>query len=388
MSFGKTIRGALSYNEQKIHDGTAELILASQFSRDINEMGFSEKLLRFEKLNQLNEKTKTNTLHLSLNFPPDEQLDQEKLQLIAIDYMERIGFGDQPFLVYQHKDTGHPHVHIVTTTIQSNGKPIFLHNLAKRKSEPARKAIELEYNLIKADGRKQTSYLGSSTKISNIVSRVVNEYKYASLDELNAILRQFNVIADRGGPESFLYQKGGLVFFQIDKDGYKIGKSIKASSIYKSPTLPVLVRKFQRNNVSKLYYVKKVQGKVSYALTNSSSAFEFGQLLKEKDVGCSVQYGNNGEITSISFVDHISKTVFKSEDIGLTIPAVLGKLRIQQNPTISDKHISYVKDDIPSHAASSNHYPFTIIKTLLSSDQYQPQISPEFFKKKKKKRKQ
>lgn len=126
MKMGKSIKGALSYNEQKVRQGSAELILAAHFSRDIAEMGFSEKLARFEKLTQLNEKSKTNTLHLSLNFSPDDVLDTETMQRIAADYMERIGFGKQPFLVYQHNDTAHPHIHIVTTTIKQDGKGRYL----------------------------------------------------------------------------------------------------------------------------------------------------------------------------------------------------------------------------------------------------------------------
>ena len=275
MSFGKTIRGALSYNEDKVRNGTADLILASHFSRDTGDMGFSEKLMRFEKLNQLNEKTKTNTLHIVLSFSPEDQLDNEKLQLISRDYMDKIGFGDQPFLVYEHTDTSVTHLHIVTTTIRSNGKPIFLHNLAKRKSEPARKEIEIDYNLIKAKGRKQSAYLGKTAKISNTVSRIINEYKFASLDELNCILRQFNITADRGAPGSFMYQKGGLVFCEIDKEGYKIGKAIKASSLYKSPTLSSLEKRFKKNAVSKIFYQKRVERKISSALAKASSAQEF-----------------------------------------------------------------------------------------------------------------
>ncbi len=77
------------------------------------------------------------------------------MQAIARDYMEKIGFSAQPFLVYQHLDANHPHMHIVTTNITARGRPISLHNIAKDKSEHARKAIELEYDLIQAESRKK-----------------------------------------------------------------------------------------------------------------------------------------------------------------------------------------------------------------------------------------
>lgn len=385
MSTGKNIRGALSYNEQKVREGTAEILLASRFGGDVFEIGFSEKLARFEKLNQLNTRTKTNTLHLSLNFSPEDNLSEEKLRLIALDYMERIGFGNQPFLVYKHNDTNHPHLHILTTTVQNNGKAIFLHNLAKRKSEPARKAIESDYILVKAEGRKQSEHLGKSRDISNVVSRVVSLYKFSSMDELNGILRQFNIIADGGQPGSFLHEKGGLAFCQIDQYGYKIGKSIKASAIYKSPTLPVLNKKFEQNRVAKVFLKNKVQKTVLPVLSKSSTVSEFLQNLKSNDIGCSVQYDREGSISGVSFVDHKSRVIFSSIDLGVSIPDLLQKVNYSSNS--QNRHS--VPNDIPGAEVSSpqhiSQFSYTIIKTLFESDHYQPDLSPEFLKKKRKK---
>ena len=38
--------------------------------------------------------------------------------------MQGIGFGNQPYLVYQHHDAGHPHIHMVTANIQADGQRI------------------------------------------------------------------------------------------------------------------------------------------------------------------------------------------------------------------------------------------------------------------------
>lgn len=199
MKSGKSIKGVLSYNEQKVQQGKAELILATKFACDVSELSFSQKLQRFEQLNKKSQKVKTNALHISLNFPPGEKPDTETLQNIATSYMEHVGFGDQPYLVYRHDDANHSHIHIVTTPIKANGKTIDLHNLVQRKSEPARKALEKEYGLIQAEGRKQekpvtpalssleaAKYGKAETKatISNIVREITANYKYTSLEEL------------------------------------------------------------------------------------------------------------------------------------------------------------------------------------------------------------
>src|SRR5688500_15734798 len=147
---GKSIKGALNYNESKVREGLAECIGAANFIAEPEKLNFYNKLSRFENLIEKNARAKTNCVHISLNFDVSEKLSQNKLNEIVADYMGRIGFGDQPYLVYQHNDAAHPHVHIVTTNIQEDGNRISIHNLGKNQSETARKEIEDKYGLVKA----------------------------------------------------------------------------------------------------------------------------------------------------------------------------------------------------------------------------------------------
>jgi hypothetical protein len=71
---GKSISKALNYNEKKVQQGQAELLLAHNFLKEAGQMTFYDKLRSFEKLTSLNERATTNTLHVSLNFDPSEKL--------------------------------------------------------------------------------------------------------------------------------------------------------------------------------------------------------------------------------------------------------------------------------------------------------------------------
>src|SRR5258705_13763469 len=114
-----SIKRALNYNEKKVQSGHAICIYAGNFLKSLDKLNFYNKLQRFQDLISLNDRAqKSNTLHISLNFHPSEHLDARVLTAIANEYMERIGFGKQPYLVYEHKDAGHPHIHIVTTNIE------------------------------------------------------------------------------------------------------------------------------------------------------------------------------------------------------------------------------------------------------------------------------
>jgi hypothetical protein len=257
---GKKIRGVLHYNENKVMEGQAELILASAFGGDIEQMNFNQKLQRFENLLMLKPKVKTNTLHITLNFDAAENLKDQKLQQIAVSYMDKIGFGDQPFLVYRHHDAAHHHIHVVTTSIQANGEPISLHNIGRIHSEKARKEIEQEFMLVKAQGKKfkpapgikvielkKALYGKVPTKraISNTVNAVTSNYNFTSLAEFNALLKQFNVIADRGAEDTEMHRKRRLIYSLLDEHGDKVGVPIKLSALYSKPTLEWLEKEFE-----------------------------------------------------------------------------------------------------------------------------------------------
>ena len=213
----KSISKTLNYNEAKLKAGTAELLLGSGFIKNTAKLNFYDKIRQFERYISLNERTQTNTLHISLNFDRSDDLTKEKLIAIAEQYMEAIGFGHQPFLVYQHFDSGHPHIHIVSINIQKDGRRISVHNLGRNQSEAARKELEIKFELIKAEKKglaesfkiksvnaQKVIYGKNSTKqaIANVLNEVIRNYTFSSLPEFNAILKLFNVTADRGLKDS------------------------------------------------------------------------------------------------------------------------------------------------------------------------------------------
>ncbi len=252
----------LHYNENKVTEKQAKLILSSRFATDIGGLSFSQKLQRFENRTMLNGRVKTNAMHISLNFDAQDKLSDAQLQLIAAAYMERIGFGDQPYLVYKHTDAALSHVHITTTNIKADGERIDTHNIGKMLSEPAKKYLEIEYGLVKAEGRALSNALGikaadiekadygkvpTKRTITNIVNAGIRTYKFTSLAEMNAILRQFNIRADRGGEKTEMFQKDGLLYTMVNQHGEHIGVPIKASAIYGKPTLANLEKVFEQN---------------------------------------------------------------------------------------------------------------------------------------------
>jgi len=87
---GRSISGAINYNEHKVRLGKAELISAPGYLKDPVNLSFTDKLQRLTDLTNRNERTLVNALHVSLNFAIGENLDKDILQQIADEYMVEI----------------------------------------------------------------------------------------------------------------------------------------------------------------------------------------------------------------------------------------------------------------------------------------------------------
>ena len=328
-----SIRNVFYYNENKVKAGTAECITAGNYPADIDKMTDIMKLNRFVKRAELNENVKCNTLHISLNFDPSEKHSKEKLISIADTYMEKIGFGEQPYLVYQHHDAGHEHLHVVSINIEKDGKRIDLHNIGLRKSEPARKEIEQQFELVKAEGRKkeekfslepvsmgkvQYGKIESKKAIFNVLNTVLNRYKYSSLPELNAVLKQYNVLADRGSENSKMFLAKGLVYHILDEHGKPIGVPIKSSSFYSKPTLKFLEEKFKSNEARSMLDKSRVKNAVDMALLRESymPIIELARQLEKEGIHAIFRKSPEGLLYGITYVDHTTKNVFNGSSLG------------------------------------------------------------------------
>jgi hypothetical protein len=370
---GRSIIGAINYNEHKVGLGKAELILAQGYLKDPLDLTFNDKLERLTDLAKRNQLTLVNTLHVSLNFAVGENLEKDILQQIADDYMEGLGFGKQPYLVYQHHDAGHPHLHIVSTNIKPDGKRISFHLLANRASESSRKQVELTYNLVKAEDQgkqqniigkplEQVSYGKSEVKrsITNVVNEVVRAYKFTSIPELNAVLNQYNITADRGSKDSRMYEKNGLVYWVLDEKGNKLGVPIKASSIYGKPTLKTLEDRFRLNEMLRKPLKEQLKSKLDKALLKPLSKSAFQKQLKSEGIQVIFRQNEEGRLYGITFVDHKSKAVFNGSDLGKMYSAAsLTSWFKHENDTLKQANKNFqsqnITDNISGYASSNDN---------------------------------
>lgn len=407
ISQGRSIAGMLNYNEQKVRQGKAKCIAASKYGLPPQQLNFHEKLNRLQNLAAQNGRSKTNAVHISLNFDPSEKPSVEQLHSIASRYMDLLGFGQQPFLVYQHLDAGHPHIHIATTNIQQGGQRIDLHNIGRNQSEEARKTIEAEYNLVKAESKQQSAtikpvnigriqYGETDTKraITNVVNHIITQYNFSSLAELNAVLNQFNVTADRGKEDTQMFKKRGLIYQVLDGKGERIGVPIKSSAIYGKPTLDYLEKCFKANEAKRKYPKALLKNTLDrlFHMNPQMNRADFIRLLKAEQVDALFRQNSKGDIYGLNFIDHKTKTVFKGSDIAghYSAKKILERLEPgHQTPALNISAISKTaikssQQRLPDPPVNETSYG-NLLEALLQEKPFEEGMAKELKRKKRRK---
>src|SRR5690606_23744658 len=130
-SIGSSFMGALSYNLKKMHhpdrEVRAELLASNFISLDKSDVKKEVDLVA-----SLNPRLQKNTYHTSLNFAQGEKVSNEKMLAVAEEYMERMGFRDNPYFIFRHHDTSHPHCHILALRTRFDGTTVSDSNNYKR----------------------------------------------------------------------------------------------------------------------------------------------------------------------------------------------------------------------------------------------------------------
>lgn len=339
-----SIRSTLYYNDRKVTLGKAEVIHAGNFVKDVKDLSKKDVLTRFDQRISLNDRALKSVAHINIGFKNSDDISNEKMSILADRYMEGIGFGEQPYLVYRHNDVTQPHIHIVATSIREDGSRIDLRDIIFWKSRLVADALAVEFSLQpskKTDIRQKASFevreaqavdygnTPTQRAISDVLNTVIEHYKFDSMAELNAAFREYNMTAYTGKESSHLHKVGGVLFQALDEKGRRIGCPIKASRFFLKPTLKYLEQKFTENRALKEGKGQRIETTVDWALAGKPMDWAgFRQSLEREGISVVVQQSKMGEHEEVYFIDHREKMVFSGESLGgqYHLPALQEKI--------------------------------------------------------------
>ena len=124
---GSSPGGALYYNKEKVDKGEAEVLFRQKMLEPFDRYGrldIDACMESFRRYLEANRRTINTVFHTSLNPSPVDELTDEQLRDITREYMERMGYGQQPYIVFKHKDISREHLHIVSLRVDENGRKI------------------------------------------------------------------------------------------------------------------------------------------------------------------------------------------------------------------------------------------------------------------------
>ena len=333
ISFGSSLYGALAYNGEKINKEEGKLLATNKIFDDCSgKTSITNALRDFQRYLSPHIRSEKPVVHISLNPHPDDVLTDMDMENIAREYLERMGYGNQPYMVYKHEDIDRHHMHIVTVRVDDNGKCISDKNNYYRSKQITRE-LEKKYGLHGAERRnrrldtplsKVDASAGDVKKqVAGTVKALNGQYRFQTMGEYRALLSLYNMTVEeaRGNVRGREYH--GLVYSVTDDKGNKVGNPFKSSLFGKSAGYEAVQRKFIRSKseIKDRKLADMTKRTVLSVLQGTYDKDKFVSQLKEKGIDTVLRYTDEGRIYGATFIDHRTGCVLNGSRMGKELSA-------------------------------------------------------------------
>lgn len=331
---GNSLYGALAYNGEKVNEGVAKILDTNKvFSPADGTHNISACMQDFMAYMPSHVLTKKPVIHISLNPHPDDTLTDEQFSAIAREYIEKMGYANQPFIVYKHEDIDRHHLHIVTLAVDERGKKINDGNNFYT-STRILKELEQKYGLIPAQVRKEREAFrlkkvcygdGENLKkqLASVIRPAAKFYHCPSFKEYRALLSTYNICVEevKGEVNGKTYM--GLLYFATDNKGNKVGKVFKSSLFGKSVGYEALQNRFKasKEKLKEKHLAPKTKAAVVGALKRSATREDFRGNLHRKGIDVLFRENEQGRLYGITFIDHNNGCVANGSRLGKELSA-------------------------------------------------------------------
>src|SRR5690554_4255022 len=331
---GSNMYGAILYNQQKVETENGAILLLNKIPDTMNgrySVAYFNKC--FEPYLSANIKTEKTVRHISLNPDPKDKVSDEQFTEMAQEYMERMGYGNQPYIVFKHTDIDRTHIHIVSTCVGIDGKKI-PDDYDHPRSMAICRDLEQKYNLHKVTEQEQkqgnkvfkpVDYQKGDIKsqIASVVRHLPKYYSFPTMGSYNALLSLFNITAEEVKGERNGQTVNGLVYVALDENGNKESNPFKASLFGKEAGIAQLQKHFEQSKEKmKTNPARSVlKNVVELAIHTTNNEKEFKQQLAEQNIQIVVRRNDNGRIYGITLIDNGSRTVWNASQLDRNLSA-------------------------------------------------------------------
>ena len=315
ISSSENLAGALGYNFKKVVSGGASVLLAEGLYAN-PEGGYTMEEVLSDMQAAIPKKCRTKNVvfHCSLNPHPDEKLSDEQLTQIAQEYMQTLGYGEQPYIVFKHNDIAREHIHIVSLRVNSVGEKIN-DKFENRRSKRITDLLERKYGLIPSTPSKEQKTNAPASQehlpLDNIRSEmaqtlrgVLTHYHFCSLGEFKAILGAYQLTAEEVKNTYRGREYNGLVYAPTDEAGNKLCPPLPASKIGRGVGYTALQSKMRQSKQRIKPFLPEIRQRVLAVMrTSPQTEEELLASLNKSGLRCLIRKSEGGRIYGITFID-------------------------------------------------------------------------------------
>ena len=319
----KDLMKTLTYNFRKVDRDQADILLSGQLSADgrlTAERVFREMTAYIPS----GARTKNVVFHASINPRPDEPLSDDSLQTIAHEYLRRLGYGDQPFIVFKHRDIAREHIHLVSTRVRHDGSKI-RDTMEHVRSTRIMRSLEAKFGLLPCRKKKGVSAQPSAVdidagdikrQVAAAVEHVLGRYAFQSVGEMNLLLTRFRVTAEEVKTERKGRPFDGIVYAATDADGHKICTPIKASEIGRQVSYAALRRHFEQSKGVVRERAGAIRRAIADVMQTSPDRAEFIDRMRGHGIETVTRINAAGRLYGITFIDDANGIAVNGSRLG------------------------------------------------------------------------
>ena len=322
----KDLMKTLTYNFRKVDRDQADILLSGQLSAD-GRLTAERVFREMRAYIPSGARTKNIVFHASINPRPDEPLSDDRLRTIAREYLCRLGYGDQPFIVFKHRDIAREHIHLVSTRVRHDGSKI-RDTMEHVRSTRIMRSLEAKFGLLpsspsrkKEDVSAQPSAVDIDAgdikrQVAAAVEHVLGRYAFQSVGEMNLLLARFRVTAEEVKTERKGRPFDGIVYAATDADGHKICTPIKASEIGRQVSYAALRRHFEQSKSVVRERAGAIRRAIADVMQTSPDRAEFIDRMRERGIETVLRINTARRLYGITFIDDANGIAVNGSRLG------------------------------------------------------------------------
>jgi len=236
ITYGSSVAGCAEYDIDKAKDARVIAANGLPLTTDIEQI---QTLFNIQA--SLSSRVEKPVMHIALSFSPADGPRLEVSPMLARNiiesYLDRMGLADAQYIATQHRNTEHPHYHILVDRVFADGS-VYKTGFERSRSVKACRAITEAYGLTMGQGRDNVKVeaLKEPDRSRQILYREIS-YALNNCRDHNEFI---NILARRGVQMYSRKKDGRVVGFSFKRNdtcrmgGSKISRNFSARNLIRT----------------------------------------------------------------------------------------------------------------------------------------------------------